>query len=423
MTVDRKTLYEEVWQEPMTTVADRYGVSSSFLARVCERLNVPRPSPGHWSKLRHGKSIVQLPLPQLRPGDEQAWSPGTELLKLTTRKTSKIERQPIPQTKRGKRRRHKKDRPTQHELLKGALAHFEKVRVSVLDEGEELHLKPTKQLLLDVCASKPSLDEALGLANELYLTLEDRGFQTVLAPSNLRLSGARLDVRADGGREEGRPVVWRPLRPTVVFIGTLAIGLSVYEMTEEIELRWVDGKYIRADAPIPKRTRGLRTWTTRKNTPSGRLAVLAYSPYYGVNWTKRWSEKRSGELRSKCSTIARELIQTAPAIVELVKEANREEEVRQKQRELERVEWKRREAERQRLLTCKASKEELLDIVEQWTTACRIEAFFADVASSADDLDEDDQANILSRLDEARALFGDPEALSWFRDWKLASER
>lgn len=41
MAVTRETLYEEVWAEPMTKVAARYGVSSSFLARVCERLNVP----------------------------------------------------------------------------------------------------------------------------------------------------------------------------------------------------------------------------------------------------------------------------------------------------------------------------------------------------------------------------------------------
>ena len=31
----------------MTKVAARYGVSSSFLAWVCERLNVPRPARGY----------------------------------------------------------------------------------------------------------------------------------------------------------------------------------------------------------------------------------------------------------------------------------------------------------------------------------------------------------------------------------------
>ena len=46
--VTREALYEEVWSEPMTTVAARYGVSGSLLARVCSRLNVPRPPRGYW---------------------------------------------------------------------------------------------------------------------------------------------------------------------------------------------------------------------------------------------------------------------------------------------------------------------------------------------------------------------------------------
>ena len=34
MSVTREALYDEVWAEPMTTVAARYAVSSSFLARA-----------------------------------------------------------------------------------------------------------------------------------------------------------------------------------------------------------------------------------------------------------------------------------------------------------------------------------------------------------------------------------------------------
>ncbi|MGO8993121.1 MAG: hypothetical protein ACLQVI_07320 [Polyangiaceae bacterium] len=40
MPVARETL-EEIWAEPMTTVAKRYDVSSPFLAQVCDRLNLP----------------------------------------------------------------------------------------------------------------------------------------------------------------------------------------------------------------------------------------------------------------------------------------------------------------------------------------------------------------------------------------------
>ena len=59
MSVTRETLYNEVWAEPMTTVAARYTVSSSFLARVCERLGVPRPPRGYWAQLQVGKGRAQ----------------------------------------------------------------------------------------------------------------------------------------------------------------------------------------------------------------------------------------------------------------------------------------------------------------------------------------------------------------------------
>jgi integrase len=50
MNVDRGTLFDEVWSEPSTVVARRYGVSSSFLKRVCESLAVPTPPRGFWSR-------------------------------------------------------------------------------------------------------------------------------------------------------------------------------------------------------------------------------------------------------------------------------------------------------------------------------------------------------------------------------------
>jgi hypothetical protein len=60
--ITRETLYEEVWTEPMTAVAARYGISGSFLARVCARLNVPRPPRGYWVRRASGKATLRLAL-------------------------------------------------------------------------------------------------------------------------------------------------------------------------------------------------------------------------------------------------------------------------------------------------------------------------------------------------------------------------
>lgn len=55
--VERDALYREVWAEPMTTVAKRYGISDVALRKVCIKLNVPIPPAGHWAKVRHGKRV------------------------------------------------------------------------------------------------------------------------------------------------------------------------------------------------------------------------------------------------------------------------------------------------------------------------------------------------------------------------------
>lgn len=72
----REQLYELVWSEPMLKVAARYDVSSSYMARVCTLLNVPRPERGYWAKLAVGKAPPKPHLPETRPGDESVWTKG-----------------------------------------------------------------------------------------------------------------------------------------------------------------------------------------------------------------------------------------------------------------------------------------------------------------------------------------------------------
>lgn len=76
MSVSREKLYKEVWAEPMLKVAARYGVSSSFLARVCRRMNVPCPPRGYWARKTAGLASKAPPLPAPESGDELAWVQG-----------------------------------------------------------------------------------------------------------------------------------------------------------------------------------------------------------------------------------------------------------------------------------------------------------------------------------------------------------
>ena len=64
---NRETLYQEVWNMPVTEVAKRYKVSDVAIHKVCKSLNIPTPPPGYWAKLRAGKPVKKPPLP---PGGE-----------------------------------------------------------------------------------------------------------------------------------------------------------------------------------------------------------------------------------------------------------------------------------------------------------------------------------------------------------------
>lgn len=61
--ISRLKLYEEIWEKRIGLVAQDYNISLADMRKVCDLLNVPRPSSGHWAKLLYGKDspIVKLP--------------------------------------------------------------------------------------------------------------------------------------------------------------------------------------------------------------------------------------------------------------------------------------------------------------------------------------------------------------------------
>lgn len=62
---EREALYNEVWGEPMVTVAQRYGMSDNGLRKHCKKLGIPLPTSGYWAKLKAGKNVAKTPLPEV----------------------------------------------------------------------------------------------------------------------------------------------------------------------------------------------------------------------------------------------------------------------------------------------------------------------------------------------------------------------
>lgn len=69
-TLSRKELYELIWSKPLLRLAKQYGITSTGLAKICARLDVPCPPRGYWAKLAFGKPVERIALPD--PGPETA---------------------------------------------------------------------------------------------------------------------------------------------------------------------------------------------------------------------------------------------------------------------------------------------------------------------------------------------------------------
>jgi hypothetical protein len=172
MGVTREELYLQVWAEPMIKVAARYEVSSNYLARVCEYLNVPRPPRGFWAKLSVGKAPERPPLPTARPGEVLDWAKGDPVPEPLRSQSSVDAKGADAAAKPWSARRQER-----HELVAGVRELFEAGRLS-----EVGYLRPFKRNLVDVIVSKPVLTYALDTANELFQALEKRGHRVALAP-------------------------------------------------------------------------------------------------------------------------------------------------------------------------------------------------------------------------------------------------
>ena len=68
--IKREELYERIWQTPAKKLAKEYELSDARLTVICRLLKVPKPAPGYWAKVKHGKSPRRPPLPAIGAGEK-----------------------------------------------------------------------------------------------------------------------------------------------------------------------------------------------------------------------------------------------------------------------------------------------------------------------------------------------------------------
>ena len=413
--ISRDELYQLVWSEPMIKAAERFQVSSNYLARICSLLKVPRPGRGYWAKLTVGNAPRQTPLPPAEPGDPEHWAgKGGSVV------AGKPQAQPLTPAKKSARV------PNQtHELIRDARAHFENSRP--IKEHE--YLRPYKRKLVDVTASKGGLVKALELANNLFKELSAVGYRVNFAAHS---SGAlhredvdEREIMPKRSHSYWRRGHWTPYSPTVVYVGTVAIGLSIVEMSESVAMRYANGKYIRESEYVaPKgKFRVDHSWSTTQDLPSGRMKIVAYSPYYPAPWSMTWQEEKSKPLTNQLQTVVQAIAVAAPGIVGKLEEAEREAEAQRRRWQAEEHRKEREEDRKRSKQSFVDSREELKEAISRWSELVNTERFLTRVARHAAGLPEHDKSRALERLALARSFLGDLDPLSVILGWKTPQER
>ena len=419
--ISREELYKLVWSEPMIKVAEKFNVSGSYMARVCSTLNVPRPQLGYWAKLAVGKATEKPPLPEAQPGDQLSWSQGGEL---------QSPRRPQLEAPPARSPRKKLLRPVTgvHGLIRDAKENYD--TGYKVDEGQ--HLRPYKRLMVDVIASRAGLDKALAFANDLFNAMESAGHRVLIASPAEDFTRPRVDEHEQlpKARHTERSYnynhLWWPQRPTVVYVGSVAFGLAIIEMSESVVLRYVTGKYIRESDYKPSKAAvryGDHSWTTTRDMPCGRLRLIIYAPYRDVSWSILFQESKDRALTNDIPKIVKAIETSTELVAEKVKEEERQAEIRRQEWEAEQERY-RQEQDRDRIAQSnKDSREQLAKVIAEWGRVISLEQFFAGVESRAQDLPEAQKDEVLKRLALAREFVGTHDPLDFFRLWKTPIER
>lgn len=404
----REQLHALVWRSPMLEVARGLSVSSSYLKRVCDRMQVPCPPRGYWSRRRHGYNDPPEPLPPPAPGCQLSWEPSVGATNFTPIP-------PVPNPSPRKLTAARKRARGRHALVAEATEGFSSASLS-----REGFLKPTSRRLLDLYVGPDALPRALRTMNFLLKTLEDHGLSVRMAKPSWQLEHSAPNYRNMKKHERPRRDCWHPVRPTVAATGTLYYGVQMFELAEERELVFTGGSYkVEATLSATERRRVTDDAPrTKRYVPTGRLAFRAYSPYPGVEWEQVWTESGAAlDLSNEAEGIAKRLNTYATRLAKSVRGGMSDGEWKREARAIEALRGERNARD-----AYHRSGAELRAAVARWGEPQLAAEFLKEVETGIQERPAKERAKLRKKLDVAKEMLSEvgtgEDAMAAFLAWK-----
>jgi hypothetical protein len=345
----REELYDRVWSTPMRQLAKEFQLSDSGLAKICRKLNIPRPGRGYWMKKQAGRKIKPTPLPPAKPGAPtqhrvSRWHDPSVDLGFGEEAVALLERE---------------NDPSMAIAVPEVLDHPHKwVRKSAgwLKRNSRTQAELRKErACLDITASRAALDRALRIADTLLKALEARGFEVEVTEP----------VPYAPGRYGG-PSSGRPSRTGVYILGEFV----EFAIEEGVNITKVEQKPVRASSGY--------SYTPRPeyvHEPNGKLALKLHHSLLGLA-RQTWADGKRQRVEN-C---------LAPFIAAIIQGAERERLYKVEQERLRRereAEQRRQDEEAKRLEIERAKVADLNRRVDRWAQAARILEFLDEFKAAA----------------------------------------
>lgn len=338
----REQIHAAVWAEPMRDACKRFGVSDVALAKICRRLNVPRPQQGYWVRLMMGTAPEKKALPAASPGAPTKWE-GKRWVDSTPTSPANCNaaaaRDPAV------------DQPivvaeVLDDLHPALLGSMKALKGAGKGGGDVRHQQPCAAIL----TSPPQLDRALRIMNALFRALESRGLR-------IELTAPSKEKRSYGG-EVSTPSM------TGVHVDESFIRFEIVEGHDVVEI----------PAPKPVKTKRPSIFDRPRFTPppkiehrpNGKLVLQILDGSYGFR--KKWSDGAYRRIEDCLNSVVETIVRTGG-------EMRRERLERERwHREWEEEKRQRQEAERKRREE-EARVEKLRAALSAWGEVRDVRAF------------------------------------------------
>jgi hypothetical protein len=251
LVLTREQLYDEVWSEPMATVAGKYGLSDVGLAKICRKLDVPVPWRGYWRKKEVGQKVKPPALAKLPASATPA------MREVTLRRTTSGSAVAEPSGPVAEQQRYEaleQNRIVVQELLTDPHPLVAK-SVAALRRGKCDHkgyVQPKTGPCLAAMVTLDSADRAMCVYDALLKALDSRGYPVTVTTGDQS--------------------------STVVRIGEEDVAVLLEEKVERVERK-------RPDTPG---RRGLSYGSEFEWVPTGRLSLKIDHTYLGIR--RSWSD-------------------------------------------------------------------------------------------------------------------------------------